>query len=228
MFIVLMSSISEGAEFIQVICILLFWFLLYWFLLAQSTKRCHDVGYNGWFQLIPLFNVYLLFFANSELGINKYGVNPKGQNSSLDDAVEYYNRGFENRRLRKYNEAISDYKKSIELSPDDADTFNNLGYCYLEMQNYDDAKNSFLKCLEIDGKYIDSLIGISILYYEEQKFDESKLWMQKAIDLKPILREGMEGLKKLEEDGWIYKEENKAVIKKVFNLFLQTLSIKSN
>ena len=47
-----------------------------WFFLAQSSKRCHDLGNSGWFQLIPLYGFWLLF-ANGEKGNNTYGLNPK-------------------------------------------------------------------------------------------------------------------------------------------------------
>ena len=58
------------------------WYLLFllpviFFLLAQGTKRCHDLGNSGWFQLIPLYGLWLLF-ADGEKGPNEYGDNPKG------------------------------------------------------------------------------------------------------------------------------------------------------
>ena len=49
-----------------------------WFLIAQNTKRCHDVGSSGWYQLIPFYGIYLLF-AEGESGANQYGQNPKGE-----------------------------------------------------------------------------------------------------------------------------------------------------
>lgn len=47
-----------------------------WFLWAQGSKRCHDMGNNGWFQIIPFYGLWMLF-VEGDFGFNKYGVNPK-------------------------------------------------------------------------------------------------------------------------------------------------------
>ena len=49
----------------------------YWFLFAQGTKRCHDRGNSGWFQIIPFYALWM-FFADGDYGMNNYGSNPKG------------------------------------------------------------------------------------------------------------------------------------------------------
>lgn len=69
---------------------LLIWFPLIWFMLAQATKRCHDLGNSGWYQLIPLYGFWLLF-ADGEEGENYYGLNPKGiGNDSENDEIEQH------------------------------------------------------------------------------------------------------------------------------------------
>jgi uncharacterized membrane protein YhaH (DUF805 family) len=50
---------------------------LIWFFLAQGVKRCHDRGNSGWYLLIP-FYVFWMLFADSHVGENEYGPNPKG------------------------------------------------------------------------------------------------------------------------------------------------------
>ncbi|MCG2419338.1 DUF805 domain-containing protein [Aequorivita sp. F47161] len=50
----------------------------YWFLVAQGAKRCHDLGNNGFYQLIP-FYIFAMIFSEGEKRKNKYGQDPKLQ-----------------------------------------------------------------------------------------------------------------------------------------------------
>lgn len=61
-----------------------FLYILYlpglWFFWAQGAKRCHDLGNNGFWQIIPLYAFWLMF-DDGKPGINEYGSNPKYVNN---------------------------------------------------------------------------------------------------------------------------------------------------
>lgn len=60
----------------------------YCFIIPQGTKRCHDRGNSGWFQIIPFYGLWMLF-AGSDYGENEYGLNPKGEgNESVEDMID--------------------------------------------------------------------------------------------------------------------------------------------
>jgi uncharacterized membrane protein YhaH (DUF805 family) len=74
----LIAEANRDASFV-----LLVYIPALWFLLAQASKRCHDVGNSGWWQLIPLYGFWLLF-QEGELGQNQYGNNPKGNQQNTN------------------------------------------------------------------------------------------------------------------------------------------------
>ena len=49
---------------------------LNWFLFAQGAKREHDLDLSGWWQLIPFRHLWLIFLKG-QVGVNKYGADPK-------------------------------------------------------------------------------------------------------------------------------------------------------
>lgn len=70
---------------IQIYNALILVYLIFTFIpgIAVSVRRLHDIGRSGWWLLlaiIPGFGwviLFLFFCIDSEIGVNKYGINPK-------------------------------------------------------------------------------------------------------------------------------------------------------
>lgn len=73
----ILNAILEESNGDGGVILVLLYIPLLWFFWAQGAKRCHDLGKNGWWQIIP-FYVLWLTFSDGEIGFNKYGENPKG------------------------------------------------------------------------------------------------------------------------------------------------------
>ncbi len=71
LYILLLISMKYTGPLLGVVFIPMIWFL--W---AQGAKRCHDVGKNGFWQIIPFYFLILLF-VDGEPYDNQYGANPK-------------------------------------------------------------------------------------------------------------------------------------------------------
>ena len=76
----LMGFLSGMAEVLETV-LLISYIPMIWFMLAQGAKRCHDLGHSGWYQLIPFYNIWMVFGPGEE-GPNRYGADPK--------AIEYH------------------------------------------------------------------------------------------------------------------------------------------
>jgi tetratricopeptide (TPR) repeat protein len=76
-----------------------------------------------------------------------------------DGASIYENRGFCYQKLRKYDLAIADYTKALELEPAmGAIVHGNRGYCYKSLGKPDLAAADFTKALELDSHSQDPLL----------------------------------------------------------------------
>lgn len=72
----LVSIMMQTNETFHILGFILFLPLL-WFIIAQGAKRCHDRENSGWYQLIPFYQLWMIF-ADGQVGENRYGDNPKG------------------------------------------------------------------------------------------------------------------------------------------------------
>ncbi len=57
-------------------------------IIFQNIKRCHDLNFSGWYQLIPLF-VFVLFYEGGDGGWNKYGDNPRGKTTASTAFLDF-------------------------------------------------------------------------------------------------------------------------------------------
>ena len=56
-----------------------------WIGLAAAVKRCHDLGQNGFYRLIPLYGIFLIFIDGTPWK-NEYGPDPKAGRHAARDA----------------------------------------------------------------------------------------------------------------------------------------------
>jgi tetratricopeptide (TPR) repeat protein len=72
-------------------------------------------------------------------------------------AEEFSNRGNDYLEKKKYDSAIADYTKAIELNPKDAIAFHNRGGAYFNKEKYALAVADYQEALRLDPKYESAL-----------------------------------------------------------------------
>jgi tetratricopeptide (TPR) repeat protein len=86
----------------------------------------------------------------------------------------------------KYEQAISDYEKIIELDPNFAPAYNALGLALkIRGAQTNDAVYYFKKALEIDPQFVSSYDNLGKLYYSEGDMDQAEQYFSKGLALDP-------------------------------------------
>lgn len=100
-----------------------------------------------------------------------------------DEAFRYLREGYEKQMSGELQEAMSLYRKSLEIHPTaEAHTF--LGWAYGNEGHYKDAINECRKAIETDPEYGNPYNDIGYYLIEQEKFDEAIPWLEKAIGAK--------------------------------------------
>lgn len=105
--------------------------------------------------------------------------------SGVDEftAPDYNNRGVTYHTLQRYDEALRDYNRAIELNPRDAFAYSNRGITYADLQHHDEALTAFTQAIEFDPQYATAYYNRGNTYFDLQRYDEALADFTRAIAL---------------------------------------------
>ena len=112
-------------------------------------------------------------------------------------------RGSQKLFARKYDEAIEEYNKAIELKPDYAPIYSIRGYAYRIKGDFESAIKDYNKLIELRPDYADAYCDRGIVYTKKSEFARAIQDFNKAIQLKPNLADTYNGR------GLMYHQMNK-------------------
>ncbi len=97
----------------------------------------------------------------------------------------YQIRGYNYVRDYKYEEAISEYNKSLAMDPDNAKTYDKLGYCYQMLSQPSKAKSYFQKAIEISPDYAEAYCSLGDIHGTSGEWEKARLYLDKALKIDP-------------------------------------------
>lgn len=112
------------------------------------------------------------------------GLKGKAQ-STNKEAERHNNTGSQYSRARKYDLAIAEFNKALELAPDEPSIYNNLGVAYTAQKKYDEAISVFAKAIKLDPTLAKTYSSLGFVYKMKQMYKKSLLMYQKAKLLRP-------------------------------------------
>jgi tetratricopeptide (TPR) repeat protein/DNA-directed RNA polymerase subunit RPC12/RpoP len=82
-----------------------------------------------------------------------------------------------------FEQAITYYKKYLDLSPDDADVLVDMGVCYYNLQNYKEAVAKMTEALKYNPKHQVAHLNLGIVNLAMGNIEKSREWLEKTIKI---------------------------------------------
>ena len=157
------------------------------FFLAVSV---FDISQSKKFKMISLIalSVFFIFFSvtsYARCGIWKNSVTVWSDilNKYSETAFAYNNRGSVYFDDKKYDLAINDFNKAIEINPDYFASYNNRGNVYSEQGKSEKAIEEYSKAIELNPKFALAYKNRGLVFMKEKRNSEALKDFTKAIEL---------------------------------------------
>ncbi len=115
----------------------------------------------------------------------------------------------------RYDDAIIEYNRVLDIKPDYVEAWNNLGFAYKKKGQLEKAVDMYKKAIEIKHEYSPAYNGLGYLYYEIGEYDKAEKWYRKAIETDPELEEAYNNLGLLYQNKKIYRKAEENYVKAV-------------
>lgn len=114
----------------------------------------------------------------SAAGVEKPKVDP-----SEKDAYIYMARSYE---LKKdYSNALSSYKRVLNIEPKNYRIMNNIAYIFLQLNSFEEAMDYLQMAINVANNYVPALINMGIVHARLGRPSEAEGYLSRAVVLEP-------------------------------------------
>ena len=118
--------------------------------------------------------------------------------STSDLAQAYFNRAYDNSRLKEYDVAIGDFTTAIHLKEGYWAAYNGRGECWRHKGEYKKAMDDYESALKLKSDYAFPYWNRSLIYEDQGRIDRALDDVRKFIQYAPDDPDGPARLKELE------------------------------
>lgn len=125
-----------------------------------------------------------------------------------DDFILQFVLGAANASLQRFDDAIANYRRGLDLNPDYADGHYNLANVLEEKGALDEAAASFERVLELKPDHAHAHYNLGVVLQNQGKFDKAATYYRTALKLKPDYAEAHNNLGAvLQAEGDLFNAE---------------------
>jgi tetratricopeptide (TPR) repeat protein len=99
------------------------------------------------------------------------------------EVSRFYDKGLQYQVKKKYELAITCYKKCLEISPHMAPALNNMGVILLKIKDYQQAKTYFLTAIKESPDYVDPYYNLACLFSQIKNAQQAIDYLKKAVNI---------------------------------------------
>lgn len=100
-----------------------------------------------------------------------------------------YNKGVSSQRLYNYREALSYYRKAVQLDPEMKEAYLNMAVCLDKLRRTAEAMEALKKAVEIDPRFFEARFNLGVLCLKMGRLEEAVEHLRKAALLRPYYSE---------------------------------------
>ena len=101
------------------------------------------------------------------------------------DARSHYNQGESLRKNNRYNEALAEFQKAIDIKPDYARAYFGRGHVYRRTKQDAKAISEFQQAIKFEPNYKEAHYGLAIAYFESGDNSKAKASANAALKIDP-------------------------------------------
>jgi tetratricopeptide (TPR) repeat protein len=101
------------------------------------------------------------------------------------EALREHAKGTESLLSKRYDEAISYFKKAIELNQKFTEAYYNLGIAYEELGRYKDSMGVLKEAVQLDPTHANAYYALGYAYYQLKDYGDAVEALKQSIALKP-------------------------------------------
>ncbi len=109
----------------------------------------------------------------------------------------YHDRGVELQRQGRWEAAIEQYSRAVELDTKYAEAYMNRGGLWSEVGEYEKAVEDYTRVIEIDPSRADAFLQRGLAYIDMGEYDLARASLDRALELDPYSARACNGLAEL-------------------------------